>query len=107
MRYAPGARKRSEFAMATFLPLAVCRCPCTSQGPVEARGEKINEVDIGPAAALAFRGYWSGNRVYSPYTVRDTLTFDSWYIRPMARSRLRVAVGLKRKRKNCIRTGVR
>ena len=36
-----------------------------------------NEVDIGPAAGRAFRGYWSGNRVYSPYTVRDTLTFDS------------------------------
>ena len=36
------------------------------------------EVDIGPAAGRAFRGYWSSNRVYSPYTVRDTLTFESW-----------------------------
>ena len=39
---------------------------------------KKNQVDIGPAAERAFRG-WSGNRVYSPYTVRNTLTFDSWY----------------------------
>ena len=48
------------------------------QGNKEGREKNRNEVDIGPAAGRAFRGYWSGNRVYSPYTVRDTLTFDFW-----------------------------
>ena len=42
------------------------------------------EVDIGPAAGRAFHGYWSGNRVYSPYTVRDTLTFDSSPVKAVA-----------------------
>ena len=31
--------------------------------------KKKNEVDIGPEIEY----------LYSPYTVRDTLTFDSWY----------------------------